>query len=613
VNIDFDEIKPDMLLIKQQKRIAAFMQAFTLDYLKLTYKSLIGGKAPTVKKTGLIPMLLEALIFATENDFRKWFDTLRPLTQNILNRMMFTDFLPISVLEKEFNETFLVRNTHYSWGRPLQVNENLNLDFLILDHCKGQFYAGLPIFLRKALFSWFEPPPEAYIANCVSNETGPGWDNSQLIADSYPLLCDAVQEMFVDCPDIERDKTAKGLGKKRTAELRASSGFLDFEMNHAYCPDSLDLALRFILCIKNFNPVRPEDAYDNIRDMTTAFFSEESVYKKTWLYHDRNYLESNVCIDHLSKVPGYYISNNEGLPPSRETFHEILLEIAKDGRRFDADKLAEHIRITSKLFAFSDSDFEDRLKIKATSLDLDGIICPRNDDEDFRVNGILRHNLLVRPLFKAYCYIFASLGLLEITQKMPPLTVTILKKKLPFSPYDSLETIRITKFGLWCLGMSSEKPPTPSHEYQAIADKELLLVTVQGNSLERAIYLNRIGIKLGENRWRISPASFIAGCESKKQIEDRIIRFKALIDPAPAPHWLELFDKVVYRAGLFGSFRNNMLVYDMPRNRKIKEELLRDPALRKIALRAEGGILIVPVKNQKKFIALLNEHGIAGF
>ncbi|MDR2575638.1 MAG: hypothetical protein LBC52_04255, partial [Treponema sp.] len=401
---------------------------------------------------------------------------------------------------------------------------------------------------------------------------------------------------------------------------RASSGFLDFDMDpkspladNNLCPDSIDLTLRFTLCMKNFKPVRPKDAHEEIRNMVTGFFGKDSLYKKTWYYPDRNYLEYNVCIDHLSKSPGYYLENFEGLPTSRETFHKILLEVANDGRRFDADKLAEHIRVTAKKFGFTGSEFERTLRIKASLLEVDGTAYSCDYYEDFNVYGILRYPLFVKPLFKAYCYIFAALGLLEITFKTPPLALTKASKQMPISPYDSLKTIRITKLGLWCLGLSSEKPPLPRHEYQAIADKELLLVTVQGNSLERTVYLDRIGIKLGEDRWRVSPASFISGCESKKHIEDRIERFKKLIDPTPAPHWLELFDKALSRAGLFGHYRHDVLVYSLGENRKIAEELLRDPELKRIAFRAEGGMLIVPTRNQKKFLALLNEHGIASF
>jgi hypothetical protein len=599
-------------LKERQKEFAASLEAYTVEYLRSVYKSLI-GKAPMVKKAELIQMLTAALTFGTEDSFQQWFGLLPSLTQMVLNRLMFTDFLPVSILAKEFNETFLTKDSHYSWEKRLRLNEELNLDFLKLDRCNKNYALGLPEFLRKAFSGWLIPPPEADIANCVSEDTGPGWDNSQLIADSYPLLCDALSQLFAGFPDTEKEKTAKGLKKKQTAELRDSSGFLDFDMDHTYCPDSIDLVLRFMLCMKNFKPLRPQDAHDDIRDIVNRFFSADSRYKKSWFYPDRNYLEVNVCIDHLTKSQGYYPDYDEQFPLSRKTFHEILVELARDGRRFDAGKLAEHIKTTAKNFSFCGRDFERSLKTKAVVLDLDGITYSCDTYEDFRAMGILRHYLLVKPVFKAYCYIFAALGLLEITQEMPPLSLTKVTRKFPLSPYDSLKTIRVTQFGLWCLGLSSERPPKPSHEYQAIADKELLLVTVQGTSLERTLYLNKIGVKLGEDRWRVSPASFVAGCESKKQIEDRIARFKTLIDPAPAPHWLELFDQAVSRAGLFGCNRSDMLVYSLPENRKITEELLRDPELKGIALRAEGGMLQKKKKNQKKFFTLLNEHGIASF
>jgi hypothetical protein len=617
-----DEIKPDEIQIRtpadlkplknRQKEFAASIETVSMEYLRNVYKSLI-GKVPVVKKAELIMMLTEALVFKTEDDFRQWFVLLPLLTQNVLSILMFTELVPVSVLSEKLKENFLVQEKRYSWQTTTKLNENLNLGFLIIDYCNGNYSLGLPIFLRRALSPWLLPPPEADIANCVSDETGSGWDNSQSIADSYPLLCDAVDEMLTEISENEKARAARGFNKKQTAKLRASSGFLDFDFDHAYCQDSTDLVTRFILCMKNFKPFRPQDAYDDIRNIITGFFSEDSLHKKSWDYPDRNYLEAHVCIDYLSKSPGYFIGFNDVLPPSRKTFHEIFFEVAKDGRCFDADKLAEHIKVTTKKFYFCGLDFERTLKIKANLLDIDGITYSCENFDDFYVHGILRHHLLVKPLFKAYCFIFAALGLLEITLKMPPLALTKNNKQFPISPYDSLKTIHITKLGLWCLGLTSIKPPKPRHEYQAIADKELLLVTVQGNSLERTVYLDRIGMKLGEDRWRISPASFISGCESKKQIEDRIVRFKALIDPAPATHWLELFDRAVIRAGLFGRYRNDVLVYNLPEDRKVTEELLRDKQLKGIAFRAEGGMLIVPLKNQKKFLALLNEHGIASF
>jgi hypothetical protein len=56
-----------------------------------------------------------------------------------------------------------------------------------------------------------------------------------------------------------------------------------------------------------------------------------------------------------------------------------------------------------------------------------------------------------------------------------------------------------------------------------------------------------------------------------------------------------------------------MLVYPLPADRSIAEELLRDAELRSLVHRAEGGLLVVPEKNRKKFFTLLNAHGIVVF
>jgi hypothetical protein len=100
---------------------------------------------------------------------------------------------------------------------------------------------------------------------------------------------------------------------------------------------------------------------------------------------------------------------------------------------------------------------------------------------------------------------------------------------------------------------------------------------------------------------------------NKRQIVERIDRFKSLIDPNPAPHWEQLFKKVVDRAGLFDKKRTDMLVYDLPEDREIQEDLLRDPEIKRFVRRVEGRLLVVAAKDESKFYALLGEHGITHF
>jgi hypothetical protein len=358
---------------------------------------------------------------------------------------------------------------------------------------------------------------------------------------------------------------------------------------------------------------RPQDGQSEVKALVSAFFSEKSLYKGYINPPDRHSLEFNVLFDHISKYSDYSLSYGSDLPPSRKIFHTVLMFCAKDGGTFDADKIALYIYRTVQNFTFYTTNIERYIKLRADTVTMDGITYAASYNDEFSPRGIITYPLLTAPLFKAYCYLFAALGILEITQTMPPLARLQKEKNYPLSPYDSLKTFRVTEFGKWCLELTEKRPARPKAEYQAIADKELLLVTVQGNSLERTLYLDKIGRKLGQDRWRISPDSFIAGCVDKKQIEDRIAKFKMLIDPDPAPHWRALFENAVNRSGLFDKALPDMPVYRLPPDLSVAEELLQDTEFRSLVHRAEGGFLVVPEKNRKTIYAVLHKPGIAVF
>ena len=601
----------------QKQEIKKHLNELTVEYLKAFHK-FIFGKVTVVKKADLIDVAAVQLDFPTEGRFKEWFFSLPGLIQTILHRGAFTDYVPVPILEKELGISLLEKDNKY-WRSEWKIKPdlNLNLDFLYIRINYGCPVIIVPMFMRKILLAWLVPPASAQLPDCRIAEQAGGYDNSRLIPDTLPLLCDAiytVQEGMGLVKGDEEKLVRSGFKKKDVAELRSSTGFLPFGMESGDGPFSVDLAARFILCMHNHKPRRPTDGLEAIRALVQTFFQEKSQYPHTrWHAPDRAYLEYNICIDHLSRTPGYYLEADGQLPLSRKVFHEILLYMAQDEGWFDADALTDYIRASGKAFSFCERDFEKTLRIKADDFVFDGLTLNHSYTGDFRPDGLLRHHLLVRPLFKAYCFIFAAFGLLEITQAPPPLARNHKNKQHPFSPYDSLKAVRVTELGRWCLGVSNKRPERPSQEYQAIADKELLLVTVQGNSLERRVYLDKIGQRLGEDRWRISPGSFIAGCINQRQIAERVERFKLLIDRNPAPHWEQLFKKVVDRSGLFDKKRTDMLVYDLPENREIQEELLRDPEIKRIVQRVEGRMLAVAVKNQTKFYALLAEHGIAHF
>jgi hypothetical protein len=642
---------PDLPPLKQRlKERSESLFSFTVEDLKRIYALFVGEKFKFMKKTDLIPFLSKAMTFADEKAFRDWLFSLPVLTQNLLYRLVFDHFVPVTKLETEFNVSLVQEINEYSWRKKWVIREKLCLDFLDIFTQYGYVYTVLPQVVRSVLKEWLVPPPELLLENCGagSDSAAMFWDNSAGIADSLPLLYAALNEMSGRSPDDSLYRSIRGFKKNNTEELRASSGFKPFDIpgtdetatdvktptvkkaaavkSSELAPDSTDLTARFVLAMKNVfeNPPKisgadTRDGQGEAKALVNAFFSEKSSYRGYINPPDRHSLEYNVLFDHISKYTDYSLSYGSDMPPSRVIFRTVILFCAQNGGAFDADKVAHYIYRSAQNFTFYNPNIERYVKLRADAVTTDGITYSISYNDDFSPRGIMTYPLLTAPLFKAYCYLFAALGILEITQTMPPLARSQKGKNHPLSPYDSLKTFRVTEFGKWCLGLTEKRPERPKTEYQAIADKELLLVTVQGNSLERKLYLDRIGRKLGSrteagtDRWRISPDSFIAGCVDKKQIEERITKFKALIDPAPAPHWTALFENAVNRSGLFDKALNDMTAYRLPNDAGIAEELLRDTEFRALVHRAEGGLFIVPEKNRKKFYAVLQKHGIAVF
>ena len=590
----------------------------TVDVLKSFRKAALSGDPVPQKKADLVSDIASGLDFRDGAEFGLWFLTLPSLLQIMLYRGAFAEFLPVAHLEREVGAPLLVKQSDY-WSTRWVFTEamaGLDVDFLTI-HSKYACPAiKLPGFLRLVLRNWLVPPFTPGVPGCrvEIGEDAAVHDASGTVADTLPLLYDAVVTL-TESADLDlREKYARGGFRKKDIEgLRAASGFRPFRMEGDLAPHSVDLAARFLLCMTGCSPKRPDDARSEVRSLTNAFFEGRPVRVGDRGMFSRSFLEFGVCLDHLTRPPGFhFVWDDRKLPPSRPVFREMLMRIAADGGWFDADALAERAADDGRFF-IQDGRIETTMRMKADSLEFEGLSLLPGYNGDFSPEVLLFSRLLQRPLFKAYCFLFASLGILEIVQTEPELARLHKGKRFPLSPYDSLKAIRITALGKWCLGLTAEPPPLPVREFRAIADRELLLVTVQGESLELRLFLDGVGRRLGENRWRISPDSFISGCQNPRQIQVRIERFKALIDPAPAPHWEAFFGKLVVRSGLFDSGRQDILVFDLPEGGEIREEILGNREIRRIVYRAEGLMLLVERKNRAKFFGLLAELGISHF
>ncbi len=358
-----------------------------------------------------------------------------------------------------------------------------------------------------------------------------------------------------------------------------------------------------------------KDVRDFIKEVVTTFFVVPPSGQIITHYAliDSSF-EYSVLLPHVSKGRGPRLRSSffDHFPPARSIFYQMVKIMAESGGWYDVNAAAESVRMQALPFTIFRYDYgTSELIVKGEKLILpeEGTIEVDAWEKGFVPDIYLSHALITRPLLKGYCYLMASLGLLEIEEEEPEKLLVKNEKRLPISPFEGLSWVRVTSFGAWCFGTSQDKPELRRVQYEAIADRELPLVTYRGQSLECKVFLERIGAPIGEDRFRISEASFIRNCRNIAEIEYQIDEFKRLIAREPAGHWEELFSRIRERARLFED-QEPCVMIRLPEDRELRRLFLEEKKLSSLVVRAEGGRIVVPQRNYKKLRKALEEFGV---
>lgn len=589
------------------------LELYTLDDLKLIYRTL-GFPPWKKKKTDLVLEILSFLSFeGKEAVFQAWFDSLPRYLSRAIGEAAFQGFVPAATLEPLVDQPIVVKDkrSYYYYGDFEHLNPELRLDLFSL----YQNYEQRLLFMKEPfrdICSRWLPKPEGYTAGPVGEDLHPGWDAAGTLSESMPLLLEALSEIFES--DERLDKVLRrGLNKTDIKNLRRVSAYPEFPEAGKLGADPINLIARFMLIDpKASHFTRKKDIRDHVRSLITAFLDVPSSGRVvSYYYHLGSNYEFSALAVWITRKPGSgrYL-NFMPFPPSRIIFRQILRKVAGSGSWFSLDDLTESLRLQGAFFHFcNDRSYINEIYLKGDDLSLpEGAVHSDRWDPLFFPDPFLEHSLIVKPLLKAYCYLMASLGVLQIREERPDTPVKLRGKDVPISPYDGLTHIRTTPFGAWCLGFSAEKPELAAVEYEAIADSELLLVTYRGSSQECRAFLELVGTPLGEERFRITEGSFIRGCNDPAEIEKRIETFHRLICPEPAGHWLELFTRVRQGAALFLPAEECVMV-QLPANPDLRRLFIDDPKIARLVTRAEGGRIVVRSGDYKKLRKALEGYG----
>lgn len=250
----------------------------------------------------------------------------------------------------------------------------------------------------------------------------------------------------------------------------------------------------------------------------------------------------------------------------------------------------------------------------------------RNDDDEARVFFARFHGLtslrnefvgsgkplmpceLTEQLFLAYIraniYVMAAFGLLEIAYTLPD-------PAHDATPYSSVRYVRLTKLGRYVLKLDNtyEANTTDSSELFELDDRELFIKSTTENN-PFATLLADIATPITAKLYKVNYASFLRGCESKKDIEDKIRLFKQCIAPKPPKNWKAFFDDVLGRCNLLQEPATTYKVLAIPAEQKeLQRIMLTDSLIRCFVIKAEKYTVLIDSKAFGVVSNRLKEYG----
>lgn len=462
----------------------------------------------------------------------------------------------------------------------------------------------------RSVFICYMKKPEEYSFQELMDAPSDVWSNESTIVDNLSLLIQVSKDVLHDKRKSSRELMESGLTKTEIKSLRPLCGQGEFPLSKIHGLDPIELFVRWYQSVQSDFAEQNGTVPQILRRIVPRFFNPE---KTSYGIDDPlgSFFEFAVLTEHLSfrQVNSAHISAKA--PDCRSLFWHIFAECAKAQRWFSVESLYKTLYVRGYRFTYADSYIEKfGLCCRAEYIDMGedyGLINP-DYQRLIYVWGPQSHQLMGLPLFKGYWYLLALLGLVEISEKEPPKPLHYNGKDKIISRFDGLSMVRVTKLGAYCLGLIDEYETQSQTSYEALADKDLLLVTFRGKSLGHKLFLEQIGNPLGPDRYKIDEISFMRGCATYKQVEMRINKFKQLIAPEPSVRWNEFFRNLKSRFGVLKS-PQRALLYDLTNASPEVFALLQNEKIRPLYSLVEGNKIVVAAQDEQKFLSVAKSLG----
>lgn len=207
------------------------------------------------------------------------------------------------------------------------------------------------------------------------------------------------------------------------------------------------------------------------------------------------------------------------------------------------------------------------------------------------------------PIHLAVLMLLASLGLIELAYSESP----------DFEPsaMSGLYAFRLTTLGRYVIGLDDHYDTAENKDEVLFElDSDRLIIRAIGDTNPYEGILKDFAQPIGAHRYVVTPDSFLNGCSSRRDIEDRINFFRQTVSRDYPPIWKDFFDRMLSGTGKLTEPSETFFTFRVDSSDQYLLGILTsDPQLRSLVRRAEDYIILVETGNLSKFIARMRHFG----
>jgi len=219
------------------------------------------------------------------------------------------------------------------------------------------------------------------------------------------------------------------------------------------------------------------------------------------------------------------------------------------------------------------------------------------------------HRYIIEPFVKSIFFILGSLGLFTLYYDLPSGNNGLYLKNNYLSKYDGLKYIELTKLGEYVLGRTDDYAFAEENEdAEIVYDEDLLLITIIGSAPIMSMFLEKISIKIGENKYRMDKGRFLRGLLTIKELEERIKEFKNKFYKNLPQVWETFFDELRSKVNCL-THESDIKVFKVKQDKEFFKILATESKLKEYILKAEGFYILIKEENVCKVKTILLKYG----